>query len=144
MSAPDEIGELTLSLDGLKSCAARLLASLQRGAVVWLEGELGTGKTTFVRLLVDEAGGEAASSPTFSLVNEYSTARGIIYHADCYRLRSENDALDLDLWGLTTHCRLLLVEWPRRGGENVPPPTVKVNFRHADDPDIRIVSVLQC
>ena len=144
MPALGESGQGGLSLEGLKSCAARLLASLPVGAVVWLEGELGTGKTTCARLLVDAAGGEAASSPTFALVNEYSTAEGDIYHADCYRLRSEDEAVDLDLWRLARQCRLLLVEWPHRAGEHVPPPTVKVKFGHADDPDFRIVSVLRC
>ena len=97
-----------------------------------------------LQMLVEEAGGEDASSPSFALVNEYSTAEGDIYHADCYRLRSPAEAIDLDLWQLAKKARMMLVEWPLKGGDNVPTPTVVVKFWHTDAPHLRLVSVKQC
>jgi tRNA threonylcarbamoyladenosine biosynthesis protein TsaE len=143
---PDPVrvdGEV-LKLDGLRSLAAGMVASLKKGAVVWLEGELGAGKTTFVQLLVEEAGGLEASSPSFSLVNAYPTKEGEIYHADCYRLRSHEEAVDLDLWGLGERGRILLIEWPLRGGEHVPPPNFVVKLEHVGNPEQRMVSVKEC
>lgn len=105
---------------------------------------MGGGKTTFARLLVEEAGGEEATSPSFALVNEYSTPDGVIYHSDCYRLRSPEEAVDLDLWQLAKRARMLLVEWPQKGGNNVPPPAAVMHFEHTDDPELREVSVKFC
>ncbi len=144
MSVQGEIEGVSLSMDGLRELAARVFAEMEHGAVVWLEGELGAGKTTFVQLLVEEAGGQSASSPSFSLVNDYPTGSGDVYHADCYRLRSEEEAVDLDLWGLSRIARLLLVEWPTRAGDNVPPPTLRIIFAHVGDPARRSVQVKRC
>jgi tRNA threonylcarbamoyladenosine biosynthesis protein TsaE len=144
VSAPAEFRGKTFAIDQLQLLATDLLKNLGQGAVVWLEGELGGGKTTFARLLVQEAGGEEATSPSFALVNEYPTPEGVIYHSDCYRLRSPEEAIDLDLWRLAKTARILLVEWPQKGGDNVPPPAAVMRFEHTDDPDLRVVSVKFC
>lgn len=122
---------------GLAALAHALWRELAPGAVVWLSGELGSGKTTFVQDVVRAAGAESATSPTFALVHEYTAPEGVIAHVDCYRLRDPIEARDLGLRDLERTARALLIEWPERGGAYVPPPHVHLRFRHVDDPDRR-------
>lgn len=119
--------------------AARLWHELSPGSVVWLSGELGSGKTTLVQAVARAAGAEPARSPTFSLVHYYTSPDGVIVHADCYRLRDPAEALDLDFPGLERDARLLLVEWPERAGGYAPKPDLRLRFAHTDDHDRRIL-----
>jgi tRNA threonylcarbamoyladenosine biosynthesis protein TsaE len=93
----------------------QLAASLQPGAVVLLYGELGAGKTAFVRGLAAGLGidpGEV-SSPTFTLIQEYGGGRVALYHVDLYRLKPvEVDDLGLD--ELTSEGGVTAIEWPDR------------------------------
>jgi tRNA threonylcarbamoyladenosine biosynthesis protein TsaE len=129
-------------LSGLRALAANLWNELPPGSVVWLTGDLGTGKTTFVQAVAHAAGAEAARSPTFALVHEYESPHGLVAHADCYRLREPEEALDLDLPGLTHSARLLFIEWPEKAGGHAPRPDAHLAFAHADDPDLRVVERL--
>jgi len=119
--------------------AARLWEELVPGAVVWLTGELGSGKTTFVQAVAAAAGAEAARSPSFALVHEYASQHGMLAHVDCYRLREPGEALDLDFPGLLRDTRLLLIEWPEKAGGFAPRPDAHLAFAHADDPERRFV-----
>jgi tRNA threonylcarbamoyladenosine biosynthesis protein TsaE len=100
---------------------------------------LGTGKTTFVKALAEAAGAEPARSPTFSLVHEYLGSSGRIFHADCYRLKTPDEAMDLDFPEILRSARLLLIEWPERAGSLAPRADVELLFSHADDPEIRTI-----
>jgi len=98
-----------------RELAARLAQSLSAGAVVLLSGDLGTGKTVFVRGLAEGLGADAdaVSSPTFVLVQEYRQGALPLVHVDLYRLPS----VDLDDIGLDTNIAargVLAVEWPER------------------------------
>jgi tRNA threonylcarbamoyl adenosine modification protein YjeE len=122
---------------GLSSVAFELGQRLGSGEVVWLSGELGAGKTTFVRHLVRGLGATAsATSPTYALVHHYEAPCGRIYHVDCYRLRTPEEAHDLDWETLAEGCALL-IEWPERAGEWAPRPTRKVVLAHTPNPDVR-------
>jgi tRNA threonylcarbamoyladenosine biosynthesis protein TsaE len=129
----------TLTLEQLEARAADLWAELPRGAAVWLTGDLGAGKTTFVKALVRAAAGEEARSPTYALVHEYDSPGGTLAHVDCYRLVDPEEARDLDFPDLHDRCRLLLIEWPERGGEHVPPPDAHLHFAHDRGDDVRRV-----
>ena len=122
--------------------AARDLGErLEPGAVVWLEGELGAGKTTFARGLVQSLGVPGpAPSPTYALVHHYDGRRGPVYHVDCYRLGSPDEARDLD-WETLSTGDALLIEWPERGGSWVPRPTYRIRLAHAPDPGLRQLEV---
>jgi tRNA threonylcarbamoyl adenosine modification protein YjeE len=110
------------------------------GEVVWLSGELGSGKTTFVKSLSRGLGvGAVATSPTYSLVHRYPGARGPVYHVDCYRLKAPDDARDLD-WQTLQSGDALLIEWPERAGEWAPRPSRRVVLAHAADAALRQVS----
>ncbi|HEY2824736.1 MAG TPA: tRNA (adenosine(37)-N6)-threonylcarbamoyltransferase complex ATPase subunit type 1 TsaE [Gemmatimonadales bacterium] len=129
-----------LTLPELDQEAARLWPALPSGGVVWLSGDLASGKTTFVQALVRAAGGtDDARSPTFALVHRYDSPSGAIYHADCYRLRDPSEAIDLDLPALTRHARLVVVEWPERALAVLPGPDVHLRFSHVADPARRRV-----
>lgn len=107
------------------------------GFVVWLSGDLGAGKTSFVQALTRVAGAEHARSPTFALIHEYPAACGLVIHVDCYRLRSPGEAIDLDLTELSEHARMMLIEWPERAGRHAPAPDAHIRFSHCESPDKR-------
>ena len=72
-------------------------AGLAPHAIVALEGDLGSGKTTFAKALAKGLGVlEEATSPTYALVHRYLGRRGPVFHGDCYRLRRPEEAEDLD------------------------------------------------
>jgi len=123
----------------LDELGRRLWATLSPGAVVWLTGELGSGKTALVQAIALAAGAEHARSPTFALVHEYPSPAGLIIHADCFRLRQPDDAVDIDFADLQRRARLLLIEWPENAGTLAPPPDLHLSLAHDADPDRRIV-----
>jgi tRNA threonylcarbamoyladenosine biosynthesis protein TsaE len=97
------------------AAARTLAASLRAGDVVLLTGNLGAGKTVFVRGLASGLGidPEAVSSPTFTIVHEYRGGRLTLYHADLYRLE-RTAAEDIGLEELGVRDGVLAVEWPDR------------------------------
>lgn len=131
------VAERSVSLPDLEREAAALWRELGDGAVLWLTGEIGAGKTAFVQSLARAAGASPARSPTFALVHEYPSSQGPIIHVDCFRLRDPEEAHDLDFPSLLGHARLLIVEWPERAGSVVPPPDAHVHLTHLDRPDRR-------
>lgn len=120
--------------------AERFGRALPAGSVVYLEGELGAGKTTAVRAIARGLGvEETTSSPTYALVHRYAGRRGPVFHLDCFRLRSPAEAADLDWEGLVGEGDVLLVEWPERAAGWVPPATHRVRLAHVADPERRAV-----
>lgn len=112
--------------------------SLPGGSVVFLEGDLGSGKTTLVQAIARGLGVPVnATSPTYSLVHRYKGARGPVFHLDCYRLRSPDEAADLDWETLLREGDALLIEWPERAGSYLPSPTLRCRLAHVDQEDLR-------
>lgn len=132
-----------VAVEQLQTVARHLWRELEPGAVVWLTGDLGSGKTTFARALTAVAGAAPARSPTYSLVHRYDAPAGPIVHVDCYRLRSADEALDLDFPDLQRDARLLLIEWPERAGHHAPPPDAHLQFAHDGDPEQRAIRRLR-
>jgi tRNA threonylcarbamoyladenosine biosynthesis protein TsaE len=103
-------------------------------SLVALEGELGSGKTTFVRALARGLGvSETATSPTYALVHRYEGRRGPVFHLDCYRLRRPEEAQDLDWETLLDQGDAVLVEWPERAGPWLPAPSRRFRLHHLPD-----------
>jgi tRNA threonylcarbamoyladenosine biosynthesis protein TsaE len=125
----------------LAGLAGEMAQALAPGAVVWLEGDLGAGKTTFARALVRGLGvaGEV-TSPTYSLVHHYEGPAGPIYHVDCYRLRAPEEARELD-WDTLRTAATVVVEWPDRAGPWAPRPTRRVRLWHTPNPAVRRVEI---
>jgi len=83
--------------------------------VVLFNGQMGSGKTTFIQALIKNFGYQKeASSPTFSLVNEYQTSNKTIYHFDLYRVKDLHEALDLGFEEYIDSGHLCLIEWPEK------------------------------
>jgi tRNA threonylcarbamoyladenosine biosynthesis protein TsaE len=117
---------------------------LRPGEVVWLEGDLGAGKTTLVQAVVRGLGaGQGATSPTYGLVHRYQGRRGPVFHIDCYRLSGGDEGRDLDWEGLARG-DVLMVEWPERAGPWALPPTRRFRLEYAADPEARWLEELPC
>ena len=120
--------------------ASDLARSLTTGAVVLLSGDLGAGKTAFVRGLAEGLGidPEFVSSPTFTLIQEYRGGRLPLHHVDLYRLRSiEVDDLGLD--ELTLEGGVTAIEWPDRLPRSLP-SAIHVQIEHGDG-DMRTIRI---
>ena len=134
---------LSLTLDELDARGEALGRSLQAGELLTFEGDLGAGKTTFIKAVARGLGVTApATSPTYALVHRYHGARGPVFHLDCFRLRSPDEAADLDWEGLMSEGDAILIEWPERAGAWVPRPSRRFRLRHLPDPNRRGLDVL--
>ena len=132
---------LTQSAEETEKLGEELGRSLKGGEVVLLEGELGAGKTAFVRGLAKGVGAdpEEVASPTFVLLTAYQ-GRLTLHHADLYRLSGGGDDRELGLEELPGPQGVLAVEWPERMGERPTSRTVRVYLEHAGQ-DVRRVRI---
>jgi tRNA threonylcarbamoyladenosine biosynthesis protein TsaE len=118
------------SLSEIPGTAAKFLADFSSSRIFAFHGELGAGKTTFIKALCAELGVKnAMSSPSFSLVNEYHDANhNPVYHFDLYRLKSPEEAFDIGLEEYIYSGNYCFIEWPERAGEIFPEETVHVTI----------------
>jgi tRNA threonylcarbamoyladenosine biosynthesis protein TsaE len=122
--------------DQIPTLATRLIESMGRNRTYALLGELGAGKTTLVSEMCRQLGvTEPTSSPTFSIVNQYETPEGAVYHLDCYRLNSIHEALDAGLEELFAGHEdyPIFVEWPAVVEDLLPDDTVVLRLKHGAD-----------
>ncbi len=128
----------SLSQAELEAEGEALGRRLRPGELVTFEGELGVGKTTFIKAVARGLGvSRPATSPTYALVHRYQGSRGPVFHLDCFRLRSPDEAADLDWEGLLAEGDAILVEWPERALGWVPPPTRRFRLFHVEEPELR-------
>ena len=117
----------------MEALGARLAPSIAKVQLIYLHGELGTGKTTLVRGLLRALGHVGVvKSPTFTLVEPYSVAGQNTYHFDLYRLKDPNE---LEFVGFRDYVRdknVCLVEWAERAAEVLPMPDIDVVIHKAD------------
>jgi tRNA threonylcarbamoyladenosine biosynthesis protein TsaE len=119
--------------------AAALARELRAGDVVTVTGELGTGKTTFIRGAARELGVTApVTSPTYTIGNRYEGAVAVS-HLDLYRFTSLSDAEWGDLERYFEDA-VVFVEWPEAGAGLLPPARVEIRLRHAGE-RLRLITV---
>jgi len=133
----------TTSPEETEALAADLARRLAPGDVVTVAGELGTGKTTFVRGACSALGvRERVTSPTYTIGHRYHGAGGEISHLDLYRFTGMSAAEWGDLEPYFEGA-IAFVEWPEAGEGVLPPPRFRVRMRHAGDAH-RVVSIDEC
>ncbi|MEM8834998.1 MAG: tRNA (adenosine(37)-N6)-threonylcarbamoyltransferase complex ATPase subunit type 1 TsaE [Planctomycetota bacterium] len=132
------------SEEDLRAFASALADRLQAGDVLTLRGELGAGKTTFVRGLAEGLGIDPndVSSPTFTLVQEYTPVEGGtgLVHIDAYRLDPDSDLESIGWEELADGTRIVAIEWPDRLPPGSIARAIEVMIQHAPI-NGRVVSV---
>lgn len=124
----------TVSEAQTRALAHVVAAHLTPGSIVWLDGPLGSGKTTLVRYLAEAFGidGSSVSSPTYTLCHNYTSPTGVtLAHLDAYRFGEDDDLLQLggeELWGRDDV--IWIVEWPERIEHLMPVATVVIDIEH--------------
>lgn len=132
------------SVADLGSVAKILLNHFSDEKVFLFYGEMGVGKTTFIKVLCKELGvDEPTSSPTFSIVNEYlSINNKSIYHFDFYRIEKEEEVFDLGYEDYFYSGNFCFVEWPEKISNLLPENAIKVTIVQDED-KIRLISIAQ-
>jgi|SRR5690606_30424498 len=100
------------SIEELPKVAQEIIFSFHH-KIILFEGEMGAGKTTLIKEIISAMGSkDETSSPTFSIVNEYETSIGKVYHFDLYRIKSEEEAMDFGIEEYLDSGDYCFIEWP--------------------------------
>jgi len=117
--------EITFALDEIKAVASKLISHFTEKTILFY-GDMGVGKTTIIKELAKELGViDTLCSPTFSIVNEYQAKNNLLYHFDCYRLGSEQEAFDIGIEDYLNAGHYTFIEWPQNIGSFL--STIKCN-----------------
>ncbi|MBT9567302.1 MAG: tRNA (adenosine(37)-N6)-threonylcarbamoyltransferase complex ATPase subunit type 1 TsaE [Thiobacillus sp.] len=120
--------EATLAL------GARFASQVAPGLTIYLEGDLGAGKTTLVRGLLRALGYNGrVKSPTYTLVESYSLHAFELYHFDLYRMHDPREWLDAGFRDVDDGHAVSLIEWPEKAAGWLPPPDVMIRLQIAGD-----------
>ncbi|MFD2098668.1 tRNA (adenosine(37)-N6)-threonylcarbamoyltransferase complex ATPase subunit type 1 TsaE [Flagellimonas iocasae] len=125
----------TFQLDDIQTVAKAVIEAVP-GKQLCFYGEMGAGKTTFIKALVKQLGAvDSGSSPTFGLVNEYHDSNGelLAYHFDFYRLNDEMEALDMGLEDYLNSDAWLFMEWPEKIKSLLPEDVVPIFLQFIDE-----------
>jgi tRNA threonylcarbamoyladenosine biosynthesis protein TsaE len=115
----------------MEALGQRLARSAKRSGVIYLQGDLGTGKTTLVRGLLRGFGYYGkVKSPTYTLVEPYPIDHLTIYHLDLYRLGSPEELEWIGIRDLLAEAALLLIEWPAQGEGMLPPADLVISLTY--------------
>ena len=124
---PEQI--ISHSVEETRQAGARIAQSALPGDVFALEGELGSGKTEFVRGFVSAlCGPSAVRSPTFSIINIHETPEFPIYHFDFYRLRKKEELVEIGYYDCIRSNGISLIEWADMFAEVLPEETRYIRF----------------
>lgn len=128
----------TFSIKEIDQIARELLGVFSSKTVLF-NGEMGAGKTTLISALVRALGGaEDASSPTFSIVNEYKVTDDFVYHFDFYRIKNHYEALDIGVEDYFCSGYWNFMEWPEKIKMLLPKDVTVVNLT-IDNEDQRTI-----
>jgi tRNA threonylcarbamoyladenosine biosynthesis protein TsaE len=128
LSLPDEAATLRL---GAALAAGAAGGTGTGGLVLHLKGELGSGKTTLARGLIQALGHSGrVKSPTYTLLEPYSLLRLNLYHFDFYRFKDRSEWLSSGFREYFNPESLCIVEWPERAGDLLAPPDLEIQLRY--------------
>ena len=130
------------SLDKIDEAAIEFIKTMGDNTVFAFRGEMGAGKTTFIKAICEELGvKETVNRPTFSIVNEYESREGeIIYHFDCYRIEKVQDAFNLGAEEYLYSGNYCFIEWADNIEQILPENAVNVDIEEVED-GIRMVTI---
>ena len=115
---------------------------LKPGDVVILVGELGTGKTEFSKGVCAEFGIlENVTSPTFTLISEYTSGNIPVYHFDLYRIEKENELEEIGFESYLNNDGILLIEWGNKFPKILPKEKIEIYFKHGKSENERIILI---
>ena len=131
---------ISASVAQTEAIAAALADTLRGGECLALDGDLGAGKTQFVRGLVAGLGGNArsVSSPTFFLLNIYESGRLKVFHLDAYRVGGADDFEAIGFTELLAQGGVVVVEWAARVESLLPPDRIRVTILPTGEQSRRI------
>ena len=119
-----------------------LVQRLQPGAVVAFTGDLGAGKTAFVRGMAQGLGiPQRVTSPTFTIVNEYEGGRLPLFHFDMYRLGSADELYDIGWEDYLARGGVCAVEWSENVSDALEPGAIRVDIRRGPEEDDRVITI---
>lgn len=117
----------------LPEIATKVLANAS-SKIFLFYGPMGVGKTTLIKAISEDLGAnDIASSPTFSIVNEYEIPDGLIYHFDFYRIETSDEAMDLGLEDYIYSGNYIFVEWPEKIAELLPNDAMIIRISKNND-----------
>lgn len=122
--------------DALPQAAHDFIAAMDDRTVFAFRGEMGAGKTTFIKAVCLALGVEdEVNSPTFAIVNEYrsETTAELIYHFDCYRIKTLEEAMDFGFEDYMESSALCFIEWPENVEDLLPGDVVNVHITVNED-----------
>ena len=133
---------ITHSPEETRALGRTLAQALQGGAVVAFTGDLGAGKTAFVRGLARGLGvQERVTSPTFTIVNEYEGGRLPLFHFDMYRLGSADELFHIGWEDYLARNGVCAVEWSENVDEALDGDTIRVDISRGEDDNTRIITI---
>ena len=120
--------EITFSIDEITAVASKLMEQISSKTILFY-GDMGVGKTTIIKELAKIIGvTENLRSPTFSIVNEYQAKECLLYHFDCYRLNSEQEAFDIGIEDYLNSGHYTFIEWPQNIENLLPTNSDRINL----------------
>lgn len=131
------------SLDKISDAATKFVAQMGNNTVFAFHGEMGAGKTTFIKAICEKLGVEdQITSPTFAIVNEYRSNSGeLIYHFDFYRIKNESEAFDFGYEDYFYSGSICFIEWPEKVDSLLPHDVVNVTISESENGK-RIVDII--
>lgn len=123
------------SIDEIDIAAKKFVDEMGNNRVFVFYGKMGAGKTTFIKAVCENLGVEdVINSPTFAIVNEYVDGRGEpIYHFDFYRIKKEQEVLDIGYEDYVYSGNVCFMEWPELIENLLPEEVVKVTIQEEED-----------
>ena len=119
----------SFSAEDTEKIAAEISKKLSPKDVVCLYGEMGVGKTVFTNGLCRALGAcEYATSPTFTVVNEYDGGQFPVYHFDMYRIEDEDELIEIGFEEYLTNGGICIIEWPENIPNSLPKKRIEISF----------------
>jgi tRNA threonylcarbamoyladenosine biosynthesis protein TsaE len=134
--------ELVYRLDEIETASEKILNFLNGHKVLTFSGEMGAGKTTLIHALCRKLGvSDVLSSPTFSIINEYVSDRGPIFHIDLYRCKNMDEVIGAGVEDCVYSGNICLVEWPSRAERLFDGLALRIRITEMDDKARKLVVI---